>query len=370
MPEIVRIVICQAVKLRRDGALTAAAFEDKLTRLCREELDPRGLRLLVRELPDGQTRILIKEARDGRVCEMIDCTAEVPSYPRSKARTGNQRGLRFRARRSGPGMRPCGSFLGMKFNRRFLKRTALVLLGLLVLLAIFHRPILFRLTRYFIIRSAEKQHLALTYEMSGSIFTNLKVTNLKGTPTEPGPVERLEIGSLRLEYSLWGLVRKGLPGLLESVALADAHIVLDPTKSLPPEKAQKPQSVKFPALIPERLSIENLNVTVRQPGGNFVLADFDLLLHPQREGWLRAGRIAIPGFRTWTGLDAAATYAERNLVLRGFALSPEVQVARLSLDMSRLTEDALGFGFDSTLFGGAAGGSVLPAPKRAARLDS
>ena len=136
---------------------------------------------------------------------------------------------------------------------RTFKRIALVLLGLLALLAIFHRPLLFRLTRYFIARAAEQQKLSLSYEISGSIFTNLRITKLTATPKESGPVEQLEIGSLRLSYSLWGLLRKGLPGFLESAALVDATIVIDPSKSMPPAKAQKKQSIKFPALIPEIL---------------------------------------------------------------------------------------------------------------------
>src|SRR4029453_1041002 len=96
--------------------------------------------------------------------------------------------------------------------RRWLERIGLGLLALVVLLAIFHRPLFFEGTRYFIVRAAEQQHLDLTYEMSGSIFTTLSVSTLLGIPTEPGPVQRLEIGTLNLRYSLIGLIRHGLPG--------------------------------------------------------------------------------------------------------------------------------------------------------------
>ena len=51
-------------------------FEEKLGRLTAEELTPRGLELLVRELPDGRTRFLIKKSLNGQICEMIDCAGQ------------------------------------------------------------------------------------------------------------------------------------------------------------------------------------------------------------------------------------------------------------------------------------------------------
>src|SRR5258705_7287271 len=137
--------------------------------------------------------------------------------------------------------------------RRWLRRIALGLLALIVLLAIFHRPLFFEGTRYFVVRAARQQHLDLSYDMSGSIFTTLTISNLRGTPTEQGPVQRLEIGTLNLRYSLVGLIRHGLPGLLKLVDLRDVYIEITPSEPLPPEKAKKPQQFKFPALFPDLL---------------------------------------------------------------------------------------------------------------------
>src|SRR5438046_2203066 len=98
-----------------------------------------------------------------------------------------------------------------KPRRKWLRRIGFALLGLLVLLAVFHRPIFFRCTKYFIVRAARQQHVDLQYEMHGSIFTTLTVSNLRGIPTESGPVERLDIQTLNLRYSFVGLIRHGLP---------------------------------------------------------------------------------------------------------------------------------------------------------------
>ena len=77
---------------------------------------------------------------------------------------------------------------------RWLRRIGLILLVLFVLLGVFHRPLFFEGTRYFIVRAAEQQHLDLSYNASGSIFTTLTISNLRGIPTEQGPIQRLEIG--------------------------------------------------------------------------------------------------------------------------------------------------------------------------------
>ncbi len=233
------------------------------------------------------------------------------------------------------------------------KRLGLVFLALVVLAAVFHRPLVFRFTRYFIARGAQQQNLELRYEIDGSIFTSLRIRNLVGTPTESGPVERLEIGSLRLEYSLWGLIRQGLPGFLESAALVDVQVVIDPAKNLPPEKAREEQSFKFPALIPRELVIQNLNFTARRPAEDLVIENFHLQFDPQRAGFVRAALIQLPGFQTWRDFNAEARYTNRDLVLQNFRLGAGVEVARLNLDMSRLSEDVLAFGFAGTLFGGA-----------------
>ncbi len=72
VPEIVRIVLTQAVKRRAEGDISPQRFDLQIERLSTEELQPRGLSLLVRELADGHTRFLIK-GKNGTVCDMIEC---------------------------------------------------------------------------------------------------------------------------------------------------------------------------------------------------------------------------------------------------------------------------------------------------------
>jgi hypothetical protein len=239
-------------------------------------------------------------------------------------------------------------------KRQRFRRWGLVLAALLTLGLLFHRPVLFRMTRSFIARAAEQQTLTLRYDLAGSIITNLRITNLSATPVESGPIERLEIGSLKLTYSFWGLARNGLPGFLESLSIKDAHIVIDPARELPPEKARKPQSIKFPALIPATLQIQNFNLISRRPGGDLVMKDVNLMLDPRTTGSLRAHTLQVPGHGTWTDLHAEATYVDRNLVVQNFDLSREVHVTSLGVDMSHLDRAELRISFAGRCFGGPA----------------
>ena len=217
--------------------------------------------------------------------------------------------------------------------RRWLKGIGFGLLALVVLLVIFHRPLFFETTRYFIVRAARQQHLDLSYEMSGSIFTTLSVSNLRGTPTEPGPVQRLEIGTLNLRYSLIGMIRHGLPGLLKLVDVRNVYIEVTPGEPLPPEKERKPQQFKFPALFPDLLNIENVNFIAYGPNGNTELAGLFLSLLPDRPGILKIQTLDIPGVHRWTEVFGATTFRDRNLMITDLSdrirdLAPQIQSRR------------------------------------------
>lgn len=54
--------------------------------------------------------------------------------------------------------------------RKWLKWTGLVLLALLVLVAVFHKTIIFEGTRYFVVRAAKQQNLDLDYRIEARSF--------------------------------------------------------------------------------------------------------------------------------------------------------------------------------------------------------
>ena len=237
-----------------------------------------------------------------------------------------------------------------KRRGKWLRRIGLALLVLFVLLAVFHRPLFFEGTRYFIVRAAKQQHLDLTYDASGSIFTTLTISNLRGIPTEQGPIQRLEIGTLHLRYSLIGLVRHGLPGFLELVDIRNAYIEITPTESLPPEKERQPQQFKFPALFPDTLNLENIDFITHGPNGNTELRGLFLSLLPDRPGVLKIETLDIPGVRRWTQISGATSFRDRNLIVTDLVIGPEISLRKFNLDVSKLSEAELGMSLDGSIF--------------------
>lgn len=72
-PDIVPVVLRQLAQMRTGGVLNTHAFEEKIQRVCAENLEPNGLSLLVRELRDGNVRFIIKDAATQSVIEMVEC---------------------------------------------------------------------------------------------------------------------------------------------------------------------------------------------------------------------------------------------------------------------------------------------------------
>jgi hypothetical protein len=69
---LVHTILTQAAKLRGQGLLPVEMFDSQIRRLVREELEPRGLELSMRDLSDGRTRFLVKEKASGMVRDMFD----------------------------------------------------------------------------------------------------------------------------------------------------------------------------------------------------------------------------------------------------------------------------------------------------------
>jgi len=72
IPKIVAVVLTQLARMRAANELAVEAFEEKIQRLCTEELAPRGLMLLSRELSDGRIRFIIKDSITKSFVQMLE----------------------------------------------------------------------------------------------------------------------------------------------------------------------------------------------------------------------------------------------------------------------------------------------------------
>lgn len=235
--------------------------------------------------------------------------------------------------------------------------------GLLLLVAVFHRPLFHLGMRLVLVQVAARQNVELAVDFSGNIFTNLTVANVRATPTGRGPsaVRRIEIERVRFDYSLPNLVRHGLGEFLRSYEVINAHLEIDalPSRNEKERKQKRTLATDLnnllgqPAAYADRVRIENFNITVRAEKNVTQVAGFDLLLNPDAAGHLRIARLQIPGVPVWENLAAETSYTNRNFFIKGLRLTPELILDEVNFDASQRAQKKGSSYVRARAFGGA-----------------
>jgi hypothetical protein len=245
--------------------------------------------------------------------------------------------------------------------RRRFRLIRRILLGLIALILIFHRPIVFGVGRAVANRYAARENLKVDYSLGGSIFTNLIIQNLHVVPTGPALIEAADADYLRIDYSLWDLWRQGLTEVLKNAEIRSARVVLNP--GAPPPKLEvkisKDRITLFP-LFPDRLKLSNVNFHLRSTDGtkDLIVDHLNLELDPAKPGELHMDALQIPGAPIWRNISARTSYTNKNLVIADLVLDDENQFRLIAIDASRLKSKSLEMVLDATLAGGTVAGSV------------
>jgi hypothetical protein len=242
------------------------------------------------------------------------------------------------------------------------RNTLLIFLALLI---IFHRPLLIALIHAVAIKVAATQNIQLSLEVQGTIFTNLSLKNIRAVPNGKGatPVENISIEEVTVRYSIPSLVRKGVSEFLDSYVLRNAYIVVKPVEGTAEQKTDLASTlhglIQQPALFSNHVGIDNLNLVAHVPDGEFAVKNLTLLLDPIEPGELDIGLLEVPKVRTWQNLKATATYANRDMILRGLEIDPQIVIQKFELDASRRAEGINRLDIQGALFGGSADFSLL-----------
>src|SRR5438034_8844658 len=138
------------------------------------------------------------------------------------------------------------------------------------LLIIFHRPILLAIFREVALRYASKENLKMDFRLEGNPFSYLTIQNLHAIPTGPSAIESIEIDSLNVDYSLFGLVRHGMSHVLQVIELHGARVVLYPAMAPPPRPRPKQKPTMSDAF-PERNRLAYARLIMRVMPNDFVL---------------------------------------------------------------------------------------------------
>lgn len=236
-----------------------------------------------------------------------------------------------------------------------------MLLGLLALVLIFHRPIIFRIGYAVGNHYAARENLKIDGTPEGTIFTGIAIRNLHISPIGPTIVESIDVDYLRADYSLWDWMRRGPTELLKNAELRGARIVLDPAKaSLKPKIPPPDERLRLFAVFPERLMIADASVLVRSTTEkpDFVLEHLVLELEPTKAGDLRAAVLQIPNADAWRNIAAKTSYTNKNLVISGLKLDDENQFRLIAFDASHIASRSIEVVLDASLAGGSVAGSM------------
>ncbi|HET6406979.1 MAG TPA: translocation/assembly module TamB domain-containing protein, partial [Chthoniobacteraceae bacterium] len=251
-----------------------------------------------------------------------------------------------------------------KPKRKWWVRCFRGMLWLLLFLAIAHRPLILIGGPALARALAKSRHLDVSLKLSGSIFSNLTVSQVKAMPTGggPTPVESITIDRLRFDYNLWRLVRDGVGWFVESYEIhhADLRFVALPSKTKEERESKKSIAETLrtvltqPAAYSDRVLIEDFNLRVTSPKAVTEISGLNLLLHPEDPGYMRIERIQIPGLPTWEKLESETSYVHRNLYQKNLRLTPDLLIEELNFDVSQRAEGIGSITLKAQAFGGEA----------------
>ena len=212
--------------------------------------------------------------------------------------------------------------------------------GLLILLAlilVFYQPILFGLVQLVAPQIAKSQAFSLQFRIHGSILSDLFIEDLHLQPLPENtklPLERLDVKQVILRYNLLNLLKKDFLAVIDLVELKNADIVIRPTPAQPPQK--NPNGLRIPVILPKKIDLQDVNLTVRHPDGDLVLNKLALQFQQGSEGTLSCETLRIPPIGTWNQLRAGLSYnqSQSKLTLTGLLLDPLLEVQQLQIDLS------------------------------------
>lgn len=242
--------------------------------------------------------------------------------------------------------------------RKWVKRILWTGLGLMLVLVIFHRPIL----RFVLQRSApgfvKDAGMLLTWDVGGTVVSGVDITNVKLSGNAKAPLQKLTAARIRSDYSLWRLLRQGIGQFMDDVVFEDVDLVLDTTKFPSPEETNKEPSAPPKVILP-RLRLQNVNARIILAEGEVVLRGLNFTIEPGGSGVFEFAELKLPGTLPAMKQVKGTTLAEAaKLTLKSLQLMPDLKVDELSVDLNDLEKSKLAFTAALTVPGGTVSDSI------------
>lgn len=234
-------------------------------------------------------------------------------------------------------------------RRRFWKwcrRILIASLLLLTVLVVFHRPIILSLIRWAGPKAAAKFDVPLSWQVTGSIWNDFKLTDIEAGGGEDHWLPTAKIGEISTSYDWRALLKGDYEHSVNQVTLHDVEAEVD-LRHLPVSEAveaatepNKEPSKMPPIVWPSTVDIKNINATVTLADGvKLILRGLTLQMGEGMPGVFECQEFRRePDGLEFQNLKADVVWESRHITIQNLTLPKTVVLEKLAIDLQGLWE--------------------------------
>lgn len=222
--------------------------------------------------------------------------------------------------------------------RVWLKRVVLTLTALVLVLVIFHRPLLRWGVDWGAHHFAEKAGYQLDWQFGGSVISGFELGKVRVVGPADGVLQSIELNTAGAEYSLMKLLRQGVGRFVNRVELTDAVVVLD-LRNLKPRLETTPPAKKqgLPDVWLDDLALRNVTVRALTKDGEILLKNLTLVLKQGQSGELRIEELIVPQKSLHLEqVRGITTLQDRWIRLQDLQVMPDLSIQKLAVNLAQL----------------------------------
>lgn len=227
---------------------------------------------------------------------------------------------------------------------RWVRRVLFTFLALLILLAVFHRPLIFWALNRFAPQAASKAGVTLAWNVGGSLWSNLLVDGVEAK----GDGFTVKAGHVDVRYDLRPLLQGNYFGVARAFVLHDVTAVIDLRAPSAPPSAPKPSKPldrkalmdMLHKIVLPNVELHHINVMVLMPDEALSINDLSLDLPTDKEGTLRIGSVEHPALVGYPlqDVEARLKLSTTGLRISSLKLPPNVELNELAVDAAHFDE--------------------------------
>ena len=230
-----------------------------------------------------------------------------------------------------------------RFLRRWLRRFAWSFLVLVVLLAMFYRPLIRWAAAHFGQQAARDAGMEASWNLEGNFFSGMDLRDVKVDGNAASQVRSVTLDHVNVTYDLTEFKKQGVGAILKEITVSNLTADIDLTKPGEPGKPPKPKddkpSAPLPALQFPKVNISHVNLHMKTEGGLVEIEDFSLTLDPDAPGTISWAKVAVPGIPPMGPMQGVTKLTPQTLQFENLALRPDTILQQLSLDIAKLAQE-------------------------------